>query len=314
MSSTNISTEPTTQPSSRPAMWIIHIAALVCVAFWGMAFVSTKVLLEHGLGTVEIYIYRFALAYLLVLCISHKRFKSHSMRDEGLFALCGITAGSLYFIAENTALQYTLVGNVSLLTSMSPLLTAMLAGLMYKNERPTKGMLIGSAIAFIGVACVIFNSSTSVSVHPIGDFLSLAAAFSWAVYSLILRRLNANYDVWFVTRKTFFYGVITAMPFLLFAPSLKAPIEILTDGDVMFNLIFLACGASLLGFSLWSVSVRWLGAVMANNYMYIQPIVTMVGSFFIIGEAITAMGVFGCVLILVGLWLGDWLTRRWQHH
>jgi drug/metabolite transporter (DMT)-like permease len=125
--------------------------------------------------------------------------------------------------------------------------------------------------------------------------------------------LNANYDVWFVTRKTFFYGVITALPFLLFAPSLKAPIEVFTDTEVLLNLLFLACGASLLGFSLWSVSVRWLGAVMANNYMYIQPIVTMVGSFFIIGEAITAMGVFGCALILIGLWLGDWLTRRWQH-
>jgi drug/metabolite transporter (DMT)-like permease len=277
-----------------------------------MAFVSTKILLENGLGTVEIYIYRFTLAYLLVLLISHKRFKSHSWRDEGLFALCGITAGSLYFIAENTALQYTLVGNVSLLTSLSPLVTAMLAGLMYKNERPTRGMLVGSAIAFVGVTCVIFNSSTNVEVHPIGDVLSLAATFSWSVYSLILRRLNANYDVWFVTRKTFFYGVITAIPFLCFAPSLKAPVEIFTNADVVFNLLFLACGASLLGFSLWSISVRWLGAVVANNYMYIQPIVTMVGSFIIIGEAISAMGVFGCALILGGLWLGDWLTRRSQ--
>jgi drug/metabolite transporter (DMT)-like permease len=51
---------------------------------------------------------------------------------------------------------------------------------------------------------------------------------------------------------------------------------------------------------------------MANNYMYVQPIVTMVGSFFIINEAISAMGIFGCALILGGLWLGDWLTRR-QH-
>jgi drug/metabolite transporter (DMT)-like permease len=247
-----------------------------------------------------------------VLCISHKRFKSHSWRDEGLFALCGITAGSLYFIAENTALQYTLVGNVSLLTSLSPLITAMLAGLMYKNERPTRGMLIGSGVAFIGVACVIFNSSTNVEVRPVGDILSLAAAFSWAVYSLILRRLNANYDVWFVTRKTFFYGVITALPFLLFAPSLKNPIDVFTDGTVVFHLVFLAAGASTLGFSMWSVAVRWLGAVMANNYMYVQPIVTMVGSFIIIGEAISAMGAFGCALILVGLWLGDWLNRRAQ--
>lgn len=310
MSSTNIQPSASSHTGSRPAIWLVHIAALICVAFWGMAFVSTKILLEHGMGTVEIYIYRFAIAYLLILLISHKQFKSHSWRDEGLFALCGITSGSLYFIAENTALQYTLVSNVSLLTSLSPLVTAMLAGLMYKNERPSRGMLIGSGIAFVGVACVIFNSSTNLEVHPIGDILSLAATFSWSVYSLILRRLNANYDVWFVTRKTFFYGMVTALPFLLFAPSLLNPIDIFTNGEVVFNLLFLACGASLLGFLLWSYSVRWLGAIMANNYMYIQPIVTMIGSFILINEAISAMGIFGCALILGGLWLGDRLSRR----
>jgi drug/metabolite transporter (DMT)-like permease len=49
---------------------------------------------------------------------------------------------------------------------------------------------------------------------------------------------------------------------------------------------------------------------MANNYMYIQPIVTMIGSFILINEAMSAMGIFGCALILGGLWLGDRLSRR----
>lgn len=277
---------------------------------WGLSFVSTKELLTHGMGTVEIYIYRFTLAYLLVLAISHKRFRSHSWLDEGRFALCGLLAGSIYFIAENTALEYTLATNVSLLTSLSPLITVLLAGILYKNERPGWSTLLGSAIAFGGVACIIFNSSSSLEIHPLGDILSIAAAFSWAIYSLILRTLSANYDVWYITRKTFFYGVVTAVPFLVFAPPLQSPLVLMHDSVIVVNLLFLGLGASLLAYVLWSVAVKWMGAIKANNYMYFQSVVTMVAGYFILGEPITALGVLGCTLIIGGLWLGDWLTRR----
>ncbi|MDE6469181.1 MAG: EamA family transporter, partial [Muribaculaceae bacterium] len=101
-----------------------HLAALVAVSMWGYSFVSSKVLLDNGLGPVIIYVLRFALAYVLVAFISHKRLFASSWREEGMFCLCGLAAGSLYFIAENTALEYTLATNVSLLTSLSPLLTA----------------------------------------------------------------------------------------------------------------------------------------------------------------------------------------------
>lgn len=291
-------------------LWLVHLGAVVCISFWGLSFVSTKILLDNGMGTVEVYVYRFLIAYVCMLLISHKRLMAHSWRDEGMLALCAVTSGTLYFIAENTALQHTLVTNVSLLTSMSPLLTALLAGLLYKDERPGRGLLIGSAIAFFGVAMVIFNANASLEIRPYGDMLALGAALCWAVYSLILRRLSANYDVYFITRKTFFYGVVTAIPFLLMEPELHNPLTMLSIPAVMANVIFLGLGASLLGFLLWSVTVKHLGAVKANDYMYLQPIVTMIASFFILGEAITLIGVAGSVTILGGLWLGDWLTRR----
>ena len=44
--------------------------------------------------------------------------------------------------------------------------------------------------------------------------------------------------------------------------------------------------------------------------MYFQPVVTMIAAAIIIGEPITPIGVLGCVTIIFGLWLGDWLTRR----
>ena len=74
-------------------LWF-HLGALLTVTAWGVAFVSTKVLLEHGFRPAEIYIYRFILAYLLVLAVCHKRMWSNSFRDEVLFMVCGLCAGS----------------------------------------------------------------------------------------------------------------------------------------------------------------------------------------------------------------------------
>ena len=286
-----------------------HIAAIVTVAMWGYSFVSSKVLLDNGLGAVHIYFYRFVLAYLMVLFISHKRLWASNWRDEGLFVVCALTSGSLYFIAENTALQYTLTTNVSLLTSLSPLITTMLVGLVYKTEKFGIGTWLGSAIAVAGVACVVFNSSTSLEVRPLGDFLALAAAFSWAFYSLILRRLNAHYDVWFITRKTFFYGILTSIPFLIFEPESQSVATIISRPEVYANLLFLGLGASTIAYVLWAYTVKTVGAVKANNYMYLQSIVTLIVSAIVLGEHVNFIGYLGIFLILAGLWAGDNINK-----
>ena len=286
-----------------------HLAGVITVSMWGYSFVSSKVLLENGLGPVQIYVLRFLLAYVIVLGLNHKKIFSHSLRDELLFAVCGLCAGSLYFIAENTALEYTLTTNVSLLTSMSPLITALLVALVYRTEKLGIGTWVGSAIAIMGVGCVVFNSSSSLEVRPLGDFLSLAAAFSWAVYSLVLRRLNAGYDVWFITRKTFFYGLVTAVPFLLFETDTVNILEVISRPQVYGNLLFLGLGASTAAYVLWALTVRQVGAVKANNYMYLQSIITLLVSAVVLGEKITLLGCVGILLILGGLRLGENINK-----
>ena len=288
-----------------------HIGALITVTAWGVSFISTKVLLNNGLGPAEIYIYRFILAYLLILIACHNRLWANSLRDEFLFMVCGLCAGSIYFIAENMALEYTLVTNVSLLVTTSPLITTMLMWMIYKNEKPGKGTIVGSLIAFIGVACVIFNSSFVIESNPIGDILSILAAVSWSIYSLVLKKLNAMYSVMFISRKTFFYGVLTALPFMLFQPNLCSPIVLLRP-EVWGNLLFLGAFASMLAYILWAQSVKHLGAIKASNYMYISPIITLVASVAFLGEDLSLIGGTGCALILGGMWLGEYLERKSQ--
>ena len=303
-------TRSTHKLQSNKSLILGHLGAIICVTMWGVSFVSTKVLLNAGMQPVEIYIYRFTLAYLVIWLLKRTKLWADNWRDEVALALCGLLSGSIYFLAENFALRYTLVTNVSLLTSTSPLFTALLVGLLYKSDRPGPGMIAGSFVAFVGVACVIFNSSFSLQINPLGDLLAIAAAISWSIYSLIIKRLNANYNVWFITRKTFFYGVLTGLPFLLVEPPKYNVVEVLQNPDLWGNILFLGLGASLVGFMLWAETVKKVGAIKANNYMYLQSVITFVFSAIVLHEGVTIIGVTGCALILLGLWLGDYLTRR----
>ena len=288
------------------ALWY-HLGALLTVTAWGVSFVSTKVLLEHGINPTEVYVVRTLLAYLLVLCVCHKRIFSNSFRDELLFVSCGLCAGSLYFIAENTALEYTLVSNVSLIVTLSPLITTLLVGAIYKNERPGKGVLMGSLIAFLGVGCVLFNSFV-LDVKPLGDLLSLSAAVCWSVYSLVLRKLSAFYTVMFISRKTFFYGMVTAIPFLIAIPE-HTPLDVYLQFDVWSNFLFLGVFCSMIAFIIWAFTVKGLGAIKANNYLYVQPIITLIASALLLSEKVSIVGYVGCSLILLGVWISDRMSR-----
>lgn len=284
----------------RGSNMMYHVGALIAVIAWGGSFICTKVLLNSGLTAVEIYLCRFFLAYIFTLLICPRPFFSRSFRDELLFFLCGVCGGSVYFIAENVAVEYTLVSNVSLIVTLSPLLTTIIVAVMYKSERISKGVVVGSLIALAGVACVIFNSSLNLQVNPIGDLLSLLAAICWAVYSVILRPLTSTYSTWFITRKTFFYGLVTALPFLLLDKT-HIGFSMLLAPEVFGNLLFLGLFASLVSYLLWGSAVKHLGAIKTGNYLYFCPIVTLILSVWLLSEKVSVVGYIGCALILGGV-------------
>ncbi len=312
MTSGNTPTATRRTTSSKSKVLMAHIGALAATLVWGLSFVSTKVLTDYGLHPIEIYLYRFILAYVILLLICHKKIFAYSLRDEWLFVVLGMTGGSLYFIAENIAVTRTLVANVSLLTSLTPIITVFLVGCIYKSERPSKWIVMGSLIAIVGVAFVVFGgSSTGIEVHPLGDLLALAAAFSFSIYSLVLKKINANYSTLFITRKTFFYGIVTALPFLALEPS-HAPLSVLAEPTVIANILFLGIFCSLMGFALIAQAVKVIGPVNANNYLYVQLIVTLLAGLFILHQSVGWTGWTGCALIIGGLWLGEELTRRYS--
>lgn len=281
-----------------------HLLAIITVSIWGITFVSTKILISHGLTPTEIFISRFILAYIGIWLISPQKLFSKNRRDELLFAGAGLCGGSLYFITENTALGITFASNVSLIVCTSPLLTTLLSFLFYRKERLSASLIYGSLIALAGVSLVVFNGSFILKINPLGDILTLIAALMWAFYCIILKKIGNRYPTLFVTRKVFFYGIVTALPFTLTQHPFP-DLSVFTNTSVIFNLLFLGIVASMLCYYTWNTIVKKIGIIQATNYIYINPLVTLVASAIILDETLTLISLFGAGLILLGVYLAE---------
>lgn len=282
---------------------LFHLITALVVIIWGTTFVSTKVLIQHGLGPIEIMFYRFVLAYFCLLMVSHKRLWADNWKDEFMLILSGLTGGTFYFIAENTALGITQASNVALLVCTTPIFTALLVHWIFK-EPLRRNMIIGSIIALIGVGLVVFSGSVLLQINPLGDFLSIMAALMWAVYCLILKPLGKKYPTAFITRKVFLYSVISLLVYFLFDP-LQVKTEVLFHPVVTLNLLFLGIVASMLCFIAWNAAVKVLGPSRTANYIYVQPFSTLVLSSIILSEVITLASMIGALCIIGGVYLAE---------
>lgn len=288
---------------------LYHFVAFFTVAVWGTTFVSTKVLMLNGLSPVTIFTLRFIIAYVLMLGFDHKRLWCDSLKDEVLMALLGITGGSLYFLGENQAMNYTTTTNTSLIVCSCPLFATLLFRIIYRETRISSVQMISSLLAFVGMAIVVLNGKFVLHLSPVGDALAFVACICWAVYSLIMKSVSGSYSSAFITRKVFFYGVITILPYYLFYPEMPT-VEILSKPQVVGNLLFLGVLASLVCFLTWNWCIYKLGAVKATNWVYFNPITTMIFASWVLGETITKYFLVGASCILIGLYLSNKATKE----
>lgn len=280
-----------------------HILALLISCIWGSTFVASKILLNAGLTPSEIMCLRFAIAYVIMLPFCHAQIKAHSIKDELLFAALGLSGGSLYFLAENTAVELTTsTSTVALLVSTTPILTALAFRMCWKEEKLSSAFMTGSAIALVGVTLVIFNGVFVLDDNPLVILLAFGAAVTWAIYGMILRVMEPKYDSAVITRKVFFWGVLTMLP-VCFIEDNNFSFEIVSQPRVYVTLIFLSIIASLFCFHFWNVVTRKLTVVVASNYLYFNPVTSLITAYFVLSERITLLAIIGCILTILGVYM-----------
>lgn len=286
-----------------------HLAALLTIVIWGTTFISTKILLVD-FQPVEILFFRFIMGFVALFIACPHRMKGVSRSEELTFAAAGLCGVCLYYLLENIALTYTMASNVGVIISVAPFFTAIMAHFFIKSEEKLKAnFFIGFAVAIVGIVLISFNGS-KFELSPMGDILAAAAAFVWACYSILTRKISGyGYPVIQATRRTFFYGIIFMIPALFFF-DFKIGLTRFADMTYLFNIVYLGIGASAICFVTWNFAVKILGAVKTSIYIYIVPVITIVTSALILKEPVTWISALGTLMAVAGLFISEYSGKR----
>lgn len=280
-----------------------HLFCLLSVTVWGTTFISTKVLLQD-FTPVEILFFRFLLG-LAVLYLCPGRLDRTGLRQEFLMAMAGLSGVSLYYLLENMALTYTTAANVSIIVSAAPFFTVLLSHLFRQGERLTPAFLAGFLFAIAGIGLITVTDITALDFHPFGDLLAVLAALLWAVYSILMKKINRfGYAILPVTRRIFLYGLLFMIPALFFFPQ-KPDLSRLGRPTFLGNYLYLGIVACAVCFCTWNYALKILGTVTASVYIYAVPVITLIASALLLKEAMTPASFLGTLLTMTGLFLSE---------
>ena len=285
------------------------ILAFVVTALWGLTFVSFSVTLEY-FTPPQILLLRTVIAYLSLLAIYPHFHKPESWKTELQLFLAGLCGVTLYVCLTNYALLLTATSNVSVLSSLSPIFTALLMPLFFRGSKIMGRVLIGFLVATVGASIVSTGGVFEFDTNVIGSLLALGSAVAWACYTHILRYLKkSKYSQNYVTRRVFLYGIITTISILLISGD---PFDwsALLIPEAFLNLLFLGLVAYTFCHVGWGIVTRNKGSVWASQFTYVTPIATMVGAALILHDQITGIMIVGTVFILLGVMISDGTVVR----
>ncbi len=292
---------------------MFNLRLVFVAAAWGINFSLVKFALAdfHPLFFTVI---RFAMASLFLMAVIGVSHESYfiELRDRFAIVKLGLVGITLYNIFFMYGLQYTTAANSSLIISMSPLFAALIQAFAGK-ERLTLRISAGLALSSFGVFLIIRSHHGELSFSSsrmAGDFLTLCATLTWALYTIMAKPLLEKYPASTVTAYSMFAGCILLLPV-----SIQGIFNQSWSGVSLLSWSALAFASFIAGgiaYVFWYQGVKELGVTRAMAYHYIMPFAAVLFAA-VLGEKITLFQLAGGTAILLGVYLVQMKKTRHRH-
>ncbi|HPD94525.1 MAG TPA: DMT family transporter [Tenuifilaceae bacterium] len=282
-----------------------YIAVFIAMFFWAYSFIWYK----------EAYVYyrpitllmgRLIVSSIFLFTVSGLMGKLNKIRksDIKFFALLAFFEPFLYFIGESFGLTYISSTLAAVIVSTIPLISPIGEYYIYKQRISTMNF-VGIMVSIIGVGMVIFYKGFGhVEANVYGILLMILAVFSTVGYSLLLRKLTANYNVFSIITYQNTIGIFYFLPlFLLF--EYKNFIQVGITLHSALPVLKLGIFASTFAFLLFTFSLKHMGVTKANSFTNAIPVLTAILSYFILGEMLTTIKILGILVVVLGLFLSQ---------
>jgi len=280
----------------------VYFYALAAMLFWGMSFVWSSVLLKYY-QPVTIILIRLILSSLFLFFILFLfRNKERILRkDIRWFLLSALFNPFFYFLGENYGLKFSTSTITAVIIATIPVFSP-IAGYLAYRERLRWFNLVGIVLSFGGIMVMLSSRGLHWEISGIGILCLAGAVFSAIMYSVLLKRLSADYSPLFIIAIQNLIGIFLFLPpFLIF--EVRQAIVVNPNREIITTFLLLAILASSLSFVFFAQTVKVLGVSKANIFSNLIPVFTAIFSFIILDERFTVQKIIGMVIVIGGVYI-----------
>lgn len=284
------------------------LLALVVIVVWGLNFVVIMTGLNH-MPPLLMGALRFVLVvFPAILFVRKPQVPWRWLLAYGLT----ISLGQFAFLFSAMAVGMP-AGLASLVLQSQAFFTLLFAAVLI-GERVRASNLVGLVVAAVGLALIGMQVDRIMTLA--GFALTICAASMWALGNVVTRRIGKvdllGLVVW--------GNLVPPLPFLALSFWLEGPaaIETALNGlnlQSALVLMYLAFGATLLGYSIWGRLLSRYPASQVAPFSLLVPVVGLSSSAFMLGDRLGTWQLIGALLVMLGLLInvcGGWVVGRWR--
>jgi drug/metabolite transporter (DMT)-like permease len=288
------SAAPLPPRATRPGRAVL--GAVVVVILWGVSFPVSRVAVRE-IPPLLLAAGRFVLAAALLWPAARWRGLSLARADVPAVLWLGLLGVTLYFALENYGLVFTTASHASLIVATVPLGSALVESVR-RRRLPRPLTVAGMVAAFAGVAAIVRPDGSSPR-SLLGDLLVLGAMAAWVAYTFAARTLMTRTPALLVTAATMAAGAAFLVP-MAAVESLLVPLRA-PSASAWAALAYLGVLCSAAAYYLWNLALPALGVGVANNFLNVIPLVSVLTGVVALHEPWTSSIALGGSLVLVGV-------------
>ena len=302
----------TTQPPAvaprtdrAPASGWITTQFILSGIVWGASFLFMKIALT-GISPAQVAWTRILLGALTLgaLVALRREGLSRSLRVWAHLTVLGLTFCVIPFLLFSWAQQHVSSGVASIFNATTPIMTAIMAWLVFRVEKLNVLQVLGIGVGILGVVVIIAPwQGISLDGSLVAELAILGATASYGFSFAYMRKFVSNTGM-SALGFTFGYiamaGVIMALltPFLVLTP-----VEL--DVPIIVSLLLLGCLGTAIAYVWNQNTVRAWGPTRASTVTYITPVVGVVLGILILGESVTWNEPVGALVVFLGILLAQ---------
>lgn len=278
------------------------ISLLIASIIWG----ATAPIMKWTLLITPVFLLAFLRFFFASIILLLFKPKLHIAKSDiplvVIASLLGVTFNISFFFY---GIKYSSAINAGIIGSSVPIIT-LVASFWFLKEKVSKGMIIGAGLGMFGILVIMLEPlfKSGLSQNALGNLFHLVATFSWVGFEMISKKLFKTYSPLTITFYSFAIGALTFLPFC-FSDLFNILPKVIFNSQFLIGTVYGIIFSSTIAYYFWQWGLSKFDAARVGFFQYLNPVVTTIVAFFLLGEEITMFFITGAIFIFSGLFIAE---------